>query len=134
VKAWLAEPDGWDGVNTVQHDIIGIITDAQSYQKYAPSDPSGGQVFLNLLNYWVTALTRNSAPTAPPSCADPDDVWGGDNLDSGTFLGDTSIASSDTPGTSQAASDVEAILGDFSALNSDLAQNSGVTAKSAPPG
>jgi hypothetical protein len=133
VKAWLAEQDG-AGNGTVQHAIIGILTDARSFQQYSSSDPAGGQFFLSLLNDWVTYLTETSTPNAPPACADPQDLWGGDSLASGTFLGDASDASSDTSGTSQAVSDVQEVLGDFSALNAELAQNSGVTAKSAAPG
>lgn len=130
VKAWLAEQDGSSiSGNTVQHDITAIIFDAKSYQAFAASDPAAGQNFLNFINTFVTNLTYTATPNAPPTCADPQDLWGGDTLTSGTFLGDASNASNDTSGTGQAANDVQAILNDFSALNAELAQNSGVKAK-----
>ena len=130
VTSWLVESDvsGISG-NTVQHDITAIIFDAKAYQHYDASDPGAGQNFLNFLNTFVTNLTYTSTPNAPPSCADPSDLWGGDTLVSGTFLGDASNATNDTADTSQADSDVQAILNDFTALNAELLNNSGVQAK-----
>lgn len=133
VTSWLVEPDG-TGItgNTVNHDITAIIFDAKAYLKYDRGNTGAGQNFLDFLNNEVTGLTYTSTPNAPPSCADPSDIWGGDSLASGTFLGDASNAAEDTAGTSQAASDVQAILTDFGNLNAELAQNSGVQAKGYP--
>jgi hypothetical protein len=129
VTSWLAEPDG-SGIsaNTVQHDITSIVFDAKAYQKYGPSDTGARQNFLNFLNTLVTNLTYTSTPNAPPTCADPAGLWGAD-VPSGTFLGDAGSAGNDTPGTSQADSDVQAILTDFKNLNAELAKTSGVQAK-----
>jgi hypothetical protein len=129
VTSWLAEPDG-SGItgNTVQHDISAIIFDVKAYQEYDPGNTGAGQNFLNFLNTEVTNLTYTSTPNAPPTCADPDGIWGAD-LTSGTFLGDASDASDDTAGTSQAASDVHAVLNDFATLNAELLTTSGVQAK-----
>lgn len=113
----------------MQHDITAILFDAQAYVKYDPSDQAAGQNFLNIIGREVQNLTYNATPNAPPTCADPQDLWGGDTLTSGTFLGDASSASNDTSGTSQAGGDVQAILGDFNSLNAELAQASGVKAQ-----
>lgn len=130
VKAWLAEQDG-TGIsgNTVQHDIRAILFDAQAYVKYDPGDQGAGQNFLNIMGSEVQNLTYTATPNAPPTCADPQDLWGGDSLASGTFLGDASNASNDTSGTSEADSDVHALLNDFNSLNAQLAQTSGVKAQ-----
>jgi hypothetical protein len=45
------------------------------------------------------------------------------SLSSGTFLGDASNASNDTPGTPQAVSDCQAVLNDFASLKTELASN-----------
>lgn len=130
VKAWLAEQDGTGiGGNTVQHDIRAILFDAQAYVKYDPTDQGAGQNFLNIMGSEVQNLTYTATPNAPPTCADPQDLWGGDSLTSGTFLGDASNASNDTSGTSEADSDVHALTSDFNSLNAELAQASGVEAQ-----
>lgn len=130
VEAWLAEQDG-TGItgNTVQHDITAILFDAQAYLKYDPNAQSAGQNFLTIMGSEVQDLTYTATPNAPPACADPQDLWGGDTLTSGTFLGDASNASNDTSGTSQANSDVQAVLSDFNSLNAELAQTSGAEAQ-----
>jgi hypothetical protein len=130
VKSWLAEQDGSDiSGNTVQHDITAILFDAKAYQKYDPSDTGAGQNFLTFLGNEVSNLTYTATPNAPPTCADPQDMWGGDTLTSGSFLGDASDASEDTAGTAQADSDVQATISDFGELNAELAQYAGVQAK-----
>lgn len=130
VEAWLAEQDRTGiGGNTVQHDIRAILFDAQAYVKYDPSDQGAGQNFLNIMGSEVQNLTSIATPNGPPACADPQDLWGGDTLTSGTFLGDASNASNDTSGTSEADSDVQALLSDFNSLNAELAQTSGVKAQ-----
>lgn len=75
-------------------------------------------------------MDSSTTPNAPPTCADPQDLWGGDTLTSGTFLGDASNASNDTSGTSEADSDVQALLSDFNSLNDELAETSGIKAQS----
>jgi hypothetical protein len=102
--------------------------DAQAYVKYDPSDQGAGQNFLTFMGNEVTNLTYTATPNAPPPWGDAQGLWGA-GVTSGTFLGDASNASSDTSGTSQADSDVQALLNDFNSLNAELAQNSGVKAQ-----
>jgi hypothetical protein len=75
-------------------------------------------------------LTYISTPNAPPTCADPQDLWGLGHPRQRHVPRGRSNAPNGIAGTGQAASDVQAILSGFSTLNAELAQNSGVQAKS----
>ena len=122
VTSWLAERDG-AGIagNTVNRDISAIVFDAKEYQAFDPGSQDSGQTFLNFmtdLNYQGIV----GSAMDPPSCADPQGYWQ-------AFVNSASAASQDTAGTSQAASDVQAILTDFANLNAELTRTSGVRAK-----
>jgi len=122
VTSWLAERDG-AGItgNTVNRDISAIVFDAKEYQAFDPGSQDSGQTFLNFmtdLNYQGIV----GSAMDPPSCADPQGYWQ-------AFVNSASAASQDTAGTSQAASDVQAILTNFANLNAELTRTSGVRAK-----
>jgi len=114
VKSWLAQEDdnGFTSGHTVQDDIIAILFSAKSYIKFDPGNTGAGQNFLMFMgdtNYQGIS----SADQDPPSCADPSGFWE-------DFITDAGSASNDTAGTSQAQSDVQATLRDFSNLNAEL--------------
>ncbi len=122
VTSWLAEQDG-AGItgNTVNRDISAIVFDAKEYQAFDPGSRGSGQDYLN----FMTDLSYQGivgSSMDPPSCADPRGYWQ-------AFLKSASAASQDTAGTSQAASDVQAVLTDFANLNAELTRTSGVRAK-----
>jgi hypothetical protein len=109
--------------------IRAIVSDAKFYQQYDGSSGVAQQAGQNFLGSMAAEVSEGSsqgagvpAETGMPACADPKDIMGLDNSDSGTLYGDADDASNiDTAGTSQANADVQATLNDVAALNTELA-------------
>ena len=122
VTSWLATSaaSAYVPADTNQQVISSIIFDAEAYQHYSAADQSGGsgQNFLTALGN--EAQMMGGSGSGMPSCADPQDLLGADTAANGTFLGDAVNASTDTPNTSQASSDVQATISDLAAINAEL--------------
>jgi hypothetical protein len=96
-----------------------VASDAQSYITYWQTTGDDGAVFLSTLNSELELVTATDIPPMP-TCADPQGLYGA-GLTSGTFLGDASNATNDTPGSSQALADCQATVADFKAIQGELA-------------
>lgn len=109
----------------LQAGIKSVYQDAQNYLSVFAGDPSGGPAttLLSILGDTNGDGPMTTLGDSAPACADPAGYWS----DTGTEFGN---ATSTDAGTSQAATDMQAVLSDLKSLRSELsstAPGSGLT-------
>ena len=127
MTAWLTAPAQNAPVpdDTNQQVISAIVFDADAYLHYGPGGPNAGndatiasEAGQNFLNDVGTEDGFLGTADGIPACADPgQDISG---TGGGSLIGDASNASTDTPGTSQATADTQAVTTDLAAANQEL--------------
>ena len=110
---------------TITNDLIikAIVSDARFYQQ-------DGLAMQSFFIHAIGSEVSEAVPPGPssghggagmPSCANPHDLLGQDNLDGGTFYGDANSASDGSPvDSSYVQSHVQAIFTDLAALDAEL--------------
>jgi hypothetical protein len=110
VQNWLNEQASGAAEGDLNgHNVYAAMNSASDYVKYGPSS---GQPFIDTETFWAGVFQSTDDP---PSCADSQDEFG-------SFTSDVEDFAVDTAGTDEANSDADAVLNDYSRLNTEFAQ------------
>lgn len=118
VQAWLSDTSVYPiPTGDLQAGIKSVYQDAQEYLAQFAGDPSGdaATTYLSILGDTNGDGPMTTLGDSIPTCADPSGDWS----DAGTEFGN---ATSTDAGTSQAATDMQAVLTDLKALKAELGQ------------